>query len=56
MTTSRTIMRTNPKAKPMVLRFECVPLEASGIVPNRGIKRPMIFTIWSFTIYHLFAH
>ena len=26
-----------------------------SIVPNKGIKRPIIFTIWSFTMYHLFC-
>lgn len=32
MTTSRTIIRTKPSAKPIVERLECVPLEALGDV------------------------
>ena len=31
ITTSSTIIRTKPMAKPMVLRLECLPVEASGI-------------------------
>ena len=31
ITTSKTIIKTNPMAKPMVLRLECSPNEASGI-------------------------
>ena len=31
ITTSSTIISTKPTAKPMVLRLECRPLEASGI-------------------------
>ena len=31
ITTSSTIMSTKPKAKPMVLKLECVPSDASGI-------------------------
>lgn len=31
ITTSSTIISTNPRAKPMVLRLLCSPLDASGI-------------------------
>ena len=31
ITTSKTIIKTKPMAKPMVLRLECSPDEASGI-------------------------